>query len=309
MSKPAIKILKLAAFGVCSFVILMSTVAALNWNSWRPLFIGLIVDKTAYAEKISDPSNDKSPRILFVGSDQLRNFKVPYVVCLLGKQTPGHDLPEVCQLLDSQSTLENHLKTGRYQELISSKKWNYVFLEEQLGRAIAEPNEMNKAAKSMIEAAINNGAKVFLIEPASSRENQNEQLRIDENLTQLARETGAQVLRTGGCIHEMAKSEPDLRAYTPNDLMPSDHGSYLMAVMIANTVFGETHAGDMTLPISVDTLIGPQPIIYLSMDEAERIHRRALNCAALETSTKEKGLESPGSDNPRSPSPQEPSSR
>ncbi len=156
---------------------------------------------------------------------------------------PGHTV-ETKFLGGGGATLEKHWEVGLVQEALKSEKWDYVVLQEQskLGSDdLADPESPNtffRYAERFDKEIKANGAATVFYMTWSRKQRKEEQVYLTKAYTRIAEKLGS-TLAPVGLAWDDVRDNPALELYDEDGSHPSLAGSYLAALTLAATLFGE----------------------------------------------------------------------
>ncbi len=266
--------LRLSIFGVVSFLLLLAGVLAFTWNDTKPKLEQLCCMQAVLAEDLCQASSGQSKKLLFVGGTLTANYMIPWTVAYFAERKL-HSRPKISQIVVPEWTLERHYEEGKFQKLIKSDKWDVVILQEPVGRAMEEKEEMNRFVRLMAKDAKASGAKVLLFEAPGAKGHTNEQAKITRNMTEISKELDITLIPIGRCLSSFDKdqSSSGIDVYE-GGLRPSQWGSYLAGCLIFESIYGQSCLGAPST-IYYTTWVGAVPTISISDKDADLLQRQA----------------------------------
>jgi len=186
-----------------------------------------------------DPS--KPLAVLFIGNSYTSVNELPRLVAGLA-QAGGRKI-EVAQVTPGGCTLEQHVQTSGAMQLIRSRKWDAVVLQEQSMLPVVDPERMYKAARTLDAEIRKQGAStVFFLTWA--RQNVPEmQDGLNKAYFGIAKELGATVAPVGIAWRQALAADPKLVLHNPDKSHPNAQGSYLAACVFYATLLGKSPEG------------------------------------------------------------------
>ena len=192
-------------------------------------------------------------RVLFIGNSYTKSGDLPNMFLELAK-AGGHRV-EVGTSVQGGWDLRDHLKKDRATDVINSKKWQYVVLQEQsLIPAFEEARveEMYPAARELDSLIKEQGAKtIFFVTWGRQRgfpeggitSYERMQDEIDRGYSEIAEELDAMLAPVGTAWRIVAKEHPDMKLWQGDGSHPATRGTYLAACVFYATIFKESPVG------------------------------------------------------------------
>lgn len=178
-------------------------------------------------------SQESSKRILFIGNS-LTSFERADVPGSLRELRAG---VETEMVVESGETLEGHWRTGRALKAIRSRAWDFVVLQDESSRPIADAPSFRRYAGLFDEEIKRAGARTVLFSTWARRGQPHVQLRVDEQYRELAGELGAVLAPVGAEWAKAMREDPSLELYAPDHNHASPAGSRLAARVVSETLF------------------------------------------------------------------------
>lgn len=181
-------------------------------------------------------------KVLFIGNSYTYMNDLPGMVAELaraGKQRPlEHDseTPGGC-------TLQQHATGGRAVEKITARKWDYVVLQEQSLRPIADPAAMLRHGKALDGEVKNQGAKTLLYLTWARQDAPDTQAALTKSYRELAAETKAGVAPVGVAWEAVLKDDPKAGLHDADRSHPSKKGTYLTACVFYGVLYRNSPEG------------------------------------------------------------------
>ncbi len=173
--------------------------------------------------------------------------------------TFGHDLPTlIAQIADAAgqparfdptmiavggATLDDHWRSGEARAALARGGWDYVVLQEQSLRPIADPSAMHRAVRLFDGEIKRQGGKTVLFLTWARQQSPADQRAIDDAYTRIARELGAIVAPVGSAWQHAQRDAPQVALYEADQSHPTLAGSYLAACVFYATFYGKSPAG------------------------------------------------------------------
>jgi hypothetical protein len=261
------KALRLFLFGIASFIVIFAVFLALNWRKLTDQIPNFLLIEPTFRVHLCEGSSAKSPKILFVGNSLTFINMIPWLVADFSTKL-RHDTPDVYQLLKPGANLETHDRLGHFKKLVENQKFDYVVIQEQTGRSLDEPAEVEKWLKRSAETAKISGARVIVFEPWVNRIFSDEQSLIHQNFEQANKRLGLTLAPVGDAFFDERTEKTKLKVYAEDDHHASASGSYLAACILYETIFGSNCAGAPS-SVSVKGAYNLDvPLVQLSKEQA-----------------------------------------
>jgi len=192
-------------------------------------------------------------RVLFIGNSYTKSGDLPNMFLELAK-AGGHRV-EVGMSAQGGWDLRDHLKKDRAANAISSKKWQYVVLQEQsLLPAFQQARDemMYPAAREFDSLIKKQGAKtVFFVTwgyqmgvpQGGIKSYEIMQDEIDKGYSEIAKELDAMLAPVGTAWRIVAREHPDMKLWQGDGSHPATRGTYLAACVFYATIFKESPVG------------------------------------------------------------------
>lgn len=184
--------------------------------------------------------NDGTKKVLLVGNSFTYFWNMPQMVNAMAELD---DFPmEVRQSTVGGSTWEEHYneKKGTVtREILESKKWDYVVLQDQSSSTIDNADRFKEYGTKLGEAISDSGAKPYLMMTWAYLSNPLMQDVISEEYRNLAKSMGTVAIPVGEVLMKGRELRPDLNFYSDNK-HPSPEGSYLVALVMYKALTGNS---------------------------------------------------------------------
>jgi len=186
-----------------------------------------------------------SLRVLFVGNSYTLYNDLPWVTEQLALSDPGAKPIQAESVAMMGATLKEHWNDGfALKRIREGGPWDFVVLQEQSQRPLADPVEMSKYASLFDHEIDLAGAKTVLLATWSPRGHPEKQAAITDVYARLARELDAKLAPVGPAWQSALASEPSLTLYRNDaDSHPTSAGTYLAACVLYSTLYGRSPAG------------------------------------------------------------------
>jgi hypothetical protein len=224
--------------------------------------IVLILERSA---ETTCPPSSKPPtcsRILFIGNSYTYVNDLPDVFGALAR-SGGHAV-EVGMDAEGGWTLSQHASSGTTRQLIASKPWDVIVLQEQSEIPSVEQlrqDQMFPAARELIALIQADGARPLMFETWAHRSGWPEngslgydamQSGIDKGYHTIAQEQHVAVVPVGEAWRSLLASEGDPGLWQDDGSHPTIKGTYLAACVFYAAIFNESPQG-LTYRASLST--------------------------------------------------------
>jgi ABC-type polysaccharide/polyol phosphate transport system ATPase subunit len=190
---------------------------------------------------------EPAPAVLFIGNSLTCEEKggngdrrvlndVPGLVSALG---PGGVAVE--KVVGDGKTLQDHWEDGRAVELIRSRSWDFVVLQEESTRPLADAEGMARSVRLFNDEIRKAGARPVLFMTWAQRGEQADQDLISRIYRDLGAELGAVVAAVGSAWAAAIEKRPGLDLHAADGRHAAPRGSYLASRVVAAVLFG--HGG------------------------------------------------------------------
>jgi hypothetical protein len=205
------------------------------------------------ATKCKDSQDTSCTRVLFIGNSYTFVNDLPNMFAKLAK-SGGHKV-EVGMSAQGGWLLADHIQSRETLNLLNSKKWNIVVLQEQSQIPAvqqARSREMVPAARELVRKIRETGAiPIFFITWAHRQgmpENgmndyESMQAQINYGYTSIAQELKAAVAPVGPAWLTAIKEYPELELWQADGSHPTEQGTYLGACVFYAVIFHESPEG------------------------------------------------------------------
>ena len=220
-----------------------------------PMFLLLILILVACSggTDCRDPQDISCTRVLFLGNSYTFVNDLPNTFARLAK-SGGH---KVAVGMSAQGgwTLVDHVQSRDTLNLLNSRKWNYVILQEQseipsVGQS--RTYSMYPAARTLVQQIRDSGAiPVFFLTwahrdgfPASGMNNYEAmQAQLNHGYYGIATELNVPVAPVGSAWRLALTEHPELALWQEDGSHPSEQGTYLAACVFYEAIFQESPLG------------------------------------------------------------------
>ncbi|WP_428267956.1 SGNH/GDSL hydrolase family protein [Haliangium sp.] len=201
------------------------------------------------ARPSATPAPSRTAAVLFIGNSLTFYHDMPGTFrAYVEAAYPGTTVETHMVALPGES-LKGHWDTGEALRRIESRPWDYVVLQEHGGlqahfwvdgeTKIGPPEAFLDYARRFSDAITERGATPVFYLTASNQEDLRPTL---EYAYTEAAKAAKGLLAPAGLVFESLRDHTELTLYDPDGGHPSPQGSYLVAVTIAQTLFGSPSA-------------------------------------------------------------------
>lgn len=189
-------------------------------------------------------------KILFIGNSYTYYNNMPEEIFAAIVKAAGYEaeitaITEGGRYLDWQGDTANRIDAA-----LAENPYDYVVIQEQSTCPAEDPERFFEASRALTEKVYLNGAKpVFyctwgrrdtsptLTEKGWTHESMT--LMLEDSYTKIAEETKGLIARVGAAYTEVYRNHPEIELYDSDSTHPSATGSFLAALVIFNTIYGE----------------------------------------------------------------------
>jgi hypothetical protein len=169
----------------------------------------------------------KTLNILFIGNSFTYSNDLPRMIQGLANSR-GRKI-EVEMQAPGGCTLEKHWQDGKAAELIKSKQWDYVVLQEHSDGPINNLKGMKEFAGKFDELIKKQGAKTVLFMTWARQDKAPTQRKITTGYEETAKELGATLVPVGLAWQKATSGNKSLTLHSADKHHPNEQGSYLAA--------------------------------------------------------------------------------
>jgi len=170
---------------------------------------------------------DEPLKILFIGNSFTYTNQMPQI--LQGLAASRKRKIEVAMHAPGGCTLEKHWQEGKAAEMIGSKKWDVVVLQERYMVPLENPKNMKEYAGKFHELIKKQGAKTVLFMTWAQQDKMATTRRIAIAYEETAKDLGATVAPVGLAWQKALSGNKPLTLHAADKLHPNEQGSYLTA--------------------------------------------------------------------------------
>jgi hypothetical protein len=243
-------LIKARFVGIVAFVVSFATLAA------DPPEVGQSTKTAPQAAPLASTAErlTNAVKVLFIGNSQTWfvcggcTNALPILLEHMVLSTGRRCKCDVSQCRGGFS-LQEHWELGKAQELIQSRKWDSVVLQELVTTPIKNREGFFQAARLFHEVIRKANARTVLyLTSGPSESDGRPDPKFQESLNaayqDLAKELDVIFAPVGPAWQQVARANPDIRLFAENDFIhPSPTGSYLAACVFFGTLFDETPVG------------------------------------------------------------------
>ncbi|HHC80034.1 MAG TPA: hypothetical protein ENK46_09145 [Flavobacteriia bacterium] len=194
---------------------------------------------------IIEPSGFKAEKVLFIGNSH--TFFNGGINTILKGFTDISNLPyspEIKNIAVGGYTLEDHWNHQATQDMIDSKEWDVIVLQENSIRAATDVNAMFEFASKFENKASSIGAKVYFF-MTWAYENQPQMTdQLDANYHQVARQLSSTVVPVGLAFKDFIATNNSIHLYASDSIHPSQAGSFLSACLFYKELYNKNPASN-----------------------------------------------------------------
>jgi hypothetical protein len=217
------------------------------------VLILLVLSSCTSAYNCSNAQDSSCTRVLFIGNSYTFVNDLPNTFAELAKS--GKHKVEVGISAQGGWTLADHIKSADTQNLLNSKKWTYVVLQEQSEIPSVQQSRtytMYPAARTLVKQIRDIGATPLFFLTWAHRDGWSEygmptyesmQYEIINGYYGIAREMNVTVVPAGSAWMAAVRAHPELMLWQEDGSHPTEEGTYLAACVFYATIFKESPVG------------------------------------------------------------------
>jgi hypothetical protein len=216
-------------------------------------FLTLLICSCSLTTRCGDDQDTSCTRVLFIGNSYTFVNDLPDTFANLAR-SDGNKV-EVGMSAQGGWTLSEHLQSAETLDLLNSKKWKFVVLQEQSqipSVVSARTQGMYPAARELVQKIQAIGATpIFFVTwahrggwPEYGMNNyESMQAQINDGYTQIAQELKAPIAPVGVAWLSAVSQYPDLMLWQADGSHPAEQGTYLAACVFYAVIFHESPNG------------------------------------------------------------------
>jgi hypothetical protein len=195
-------------------------------------------------------------RVLFLGNSLTAGNGLPAVVQAVAAAGGVRLEYESCTLGDT--SLEDHWQSGRSREMLSAQHWDFLVLQQGPSSRPESQVNLREWAQTWADEARRCGTKpaLYMVWPFQGQAKGFE--LVSQSYRAAAKASGCQILAAGDAWNEALQIDPQLPLYQSDRLHPTNAGSYLAALVIAQ---GLTGIDPDAIPARLTLAHGPELVI------------------------------------------------
>ncbi|NNF07694.1 MAG: SGNH/GDSL hydrolase family protein [Candidatus Eisenbacteria bacterium] len=179
----------------------------------------------------------KGLRVLFLGNSYTAYNSLPEQVRTLCASVSVNVTYEA--RTPGGTTLQDHAGNKDVQNLIKESRWDYLVLQEQSLRPLADPGKMFGAVKALNVFAEHNNTRLLFFETWPRRNLPSSYKELSRVYDRAAELVGGEIAPVGEAWMLAIQDHPNIKLYDPDGSHPSPAGSYLAACVISASITGE----------------------------------------------------------------------
>ena len=216
-------------------------------------FLILLFCSCSLTPRCGDAQDTSCARVLFIGNSYTLVNDLPNTFAKLARS--GGNKVEVGMAAQGGWTLAEHLQSTETLQLLNSKKWKFVVLQEQSqipSVVSARTQGMYPAARELVQKIKAIGAMPIFFVTWARRDgwpeyNMNDyesmQAQINYGYTEIAQELKAPIAPVGAAWLTARTEHPELILWQEDGSHPSEQGTYLAACVFYAVIFHESPNG------------------------------------------------------------------
>jgi uncharacterized protein DUF4886 len=209
----------------------------LKWRMVVAVAVLLLLTGCASAQ-----TGEPALRILFIGNSYTYYNAMPDMLAAMAERA-GKSV-EVKLEAPGGFNFQKHWEKGRATAVIREGGWDVVVLQNQSSEPVRDPERMMRYGKLLVAEVDQAGArKVYYQTWAYRHEGDGMHSGLVRAYGQLAEVTRGEVAPVGEAFRKVRREKPELELYADDGSHPSKLGSYVAAMVIYGTLFGDGPRG------------------------------------------------------------------
>jgi hypothetical protein len=188
-------------------------------------------------------AEQKAIYVLFVGNSYTSVNKLPQLLEQLSAAAKLNSPIRCTMATAGGATLEKHWNNSQFRELLKSRKWDIVVLQEQSLRPLDGPDLFFEYARLWNKEIKANGAKLLFYMTWARKATLEKQPVYTENYRKAARDCGGTVVPVGEAWRVVREQKPDIELFAKDGSHPSPAGSYLAACVFYAAITDKSPVG------------------------------------------------------------------
>jgi hypothetical protein len=167
--------------------------------------------------------------ILFIGNSHVYMHFMPVMLMELVKAAERGTALVADQCTGEGVSLEWHWKNQATRDMLVSKKWDYVVLQDRAGGPLEERNSFEAHSRLLDQEIKKLGAKTVFYMTWALKSQPQSQAELTEAYGHVAAELSAKLAPVGLAWERAHQSDPELNLYHPDGRHANPIGAYLTA--------------------------------------------------------------------------------
>ncbi|HEX4439559.1 MAG TPA: hypothetical protein VH854_05775 [Thermoanaerobaculia bacterium] len=200
------------------------------------------------------PASEKRIHVLFVGNSFTYVNDLPRIVSAMSRADGGGGPRVDCRMVAFPGfSLEDHWKRGDARRAIEEQPWDFVILQQGPSASEDGLEVLVEYASRFAPLIRKAGARVAFYMPWPSGDRKQDFPGVSASYRQAARVTQGLVLPAGEAWEKALRRDAKLELYGPDNLHPTNEGSYLAALVVYAGLTGRSVANmPATLPLGAE---------------------------------------------------------
>jgi hypothetical protein len=223
-------------------------------------------------------SRDSTIRVVFLGNSHTYVNQMPCLVQRLAASLEHGVNLEVVVVARDGATLEQHWGDRPTRALLQARAWDFLILQEQGNRPIANPERTSVAVQRFSDAARRVGARMVLYIPPAGRDRPSDLHRVAPVYRRIAAATGSAIAPAAQAWHAVQRADSTLDLHDADGVHANPIGSYLTACVLLAAITQGSPAG--VAPLALRRPYGSAPGTAAILDTLGRSQAATLQAAA-----------------------------
>jgi hypothetical protein len=210
---------------------------------WLFLFVCVIVlVSTIYIVKVV-VDKGRTTEVLFIGNSYVYVNDMPSILEQLSVSTKDSKPIHCSTATVGGATLEMFWNDPKTHQILKSRKWDIVVLQEQSTRPITDPALFSKYGGLLANEIKSTGAKPYLYMTWARKDTPDTQDILTRGYRDLGTKYGCTVAPVGEAWRTVRKQYPSYEIFESDGSHPNPEGAYLTACVFYGAISGKSPIG------------------------------------------------------------------
>jgi len=181
--------------------------------------------------------------VLFIGNSHVYMHFMPRMLMALVKTADRGDTLVAEQCTGESVSLEWHWYNRATQDMLASKRWDYVVLQDRAGGPLEAGESFERHARLLDQEIKRQGARTVFYMTWALRRQPETQANLTEAYRQIADKLGAKLAPVGLVWEKVRKKKPDIDLFHEDGRHANSTGAYLTACVFFSVLLGASPEG------------------------------------------------------------------